>query len=98
MNEIFSGCEGLTDLNLSGFDTSRVWDMSRMFKDCKNLSQLDLSSFNTSNVINMTRMFTGCSGLTSLNIKVMHALILSSKEREVLYNEGTYRPGDNVVR
>lgn len=68
---MFTGC-GLTSLDLSGFDTSKVTDMSAMFNHCIDLTQLDLSSFNTSKVTNIFYMFSDCYKLTAtLNIMNM---------------------------
>ena len=58
----------LEELDLSGFDTSKVRDMSAMFWCCESLKKLDLSGFDTSNVITMARMFYGCESLTDLNL------------------------------
>ena len=67
MQNMFSG-SGLTSLDLSGFNTANVTDMSYMFYNCSNLRSLDVSSFNTSNVTDMRTMFYGCSNLTSLDV------------------------------
>ena len=37
MNEIFSGCSKLTNIDLSSFDTKNVTNMDGMFFDCPNL-------------------------------------------------------------
>ena len=58
----------LKSLNLSGFDTSNVTNMSYMFSSCSGLTSLDVSSFNTTNVINMDSMFHACESLTSLDV------------------------------
>ena len=55
-------------IDLHGFDTCNVTDMSWMFYGCASLSSLDLSNFNTSNVTDMSRMFSGCTGLTNLDL------------------------------
>ena len=65
---MFSGCRGLTSLDLSHFDTGNVNSMSGMFSGCSSLTSLDLSNFNTGNVTNMGDMFWGCSALTSLDV------------------------------
>ena len=73
MNGMFKGCELLTSLDLSSFDTSSVqtlgigWGNGGMFQDCKNLTSLDLSNFNTSNVTNMSWLFLNCESLTDIN-------------------------------
>ncbi len=68
MSSMFSGCSGLTSLDLSNFNTDNVTRMSFMFSGCSGLTSLDLSSFNTANVTSMNEMFKYCSGLTSLNL------------------------------
>ena len=68
MNEMFKYCRGLTELDLSNFDTSNVTNMGFMFYYCDNLTRLDLSSFDTSNVTNMGNMFYSCFGLTELDL------------------------------
>ena len=57
------GCESLTNLNLSNFNTQNVTSMFRMFEGCKSLTSLNLSNFNTQNFIDMARMFKGCKSL-----------------------------------
>ena len=68
MRNMFSGCSGLTELNVSNFNTSKVTDMSLMFYDCSGLKELNVSNFNTSAVESMSGMFSGCSGLKELNV------------------------------
>lgn len=68
MEEMFSGCSNLTELDVSHFNTVNVEDMALMFNDCSKLTLLDLSNFNTANVKSMSSMFEGCSGLTSLDL------------------------------
>ena len=65
---MFSGCEKLTSVDLSSFDTSKVENMESMFKNCKSLVSLDLSNFKTNRVSNMNYLFSGCILLTSINI------------------------------
>ena len=68
MGGMFSGCSGLTSLDLSSINTQNVTDMGGMFSGCSGLTSLDLSSINTQNVTDMSSMFSGCSGLTSLDL------------------------------
>lgn len=55
--KIFDGCSAYETIDLSGFDTSAVTDMSEMFATCNKLQELDLSGFNTSKVTDMSKMF-----------------------------------------
>ena len=68
MRYMFSGCSGLTSLDVSNFNTANVTWMNSMFDSCKSLTSLDVSSFNTVNVTSMSAMFQGCSALTSLDV------------------------------
>ena len=66
MEDMFSSCDDLTELNLSNFNTSNVTNMCQMFYQCTNLTSLDLSSFDTSKVTNMGWMFSFCKKLTTI--------------------------------
>ena len=64
---MFSGCSGLTSLDVSHFDTQNVTEMWAMFSGCSGLTSLDVKNFNTQNVTNMSEMFKDCSALTTIN-------------------------------
>ena len=68
-SELFKNANGITTLDLSGFNTSKVENMSGMFDGCSNLQSVNLSSFVTSNVMNMDNMFNDCTSLTSLDLR-----------------------------
>ena len=68
MASMFSFCNGLTSLDLSGFNTSNVTDMTGMFNNCARLNSLNLSGFNTTKVTSMANMFDNCTSLTSLDL------------------------------
>ena len=63
---MFSGCSSLKSLDLSGFATPKVADMSSMFEGCTSLASLDISHFDTSSASNMANMFWNCSSLQSV--------------------------------
>ena len=69
MRNMFSGCTGLTELDLSNFDTSNVTGqgMQQMFNMCNKLVNLNVSSFNTSKLTDIQSMFSSC-GVESLDI------------------------------
>ena len=56
------------ELDLSGFNTSNVTNMSQMFARMSNLTTLDLSSFDTSKVTDMSGMFENMYNLTTINL------------------------------
>ena len=60
---MFADCKTLGSIDLSGFDTSNVKNMSKMFAGCHSLSSIDFTDFDTSNVEDMSEMFYGCSAL-----------------------------------
>ena len=69
MGAMFMGCSGLTNLDVSHFNTDKstdMFNMFNMFKECSSLTSLDLSSFNTAFVRSMRLMFYGCSHLTTI--------------------------------
>lgn len=68
MTAMFADCSSLSTLDLSGFNTSQVTDMSNLFSFCSSLASLDLSGLDTSEVEDMTHMFLGCSELTTLDL------------------------------
>ena len=72
MNGMFNGCNSLTSLDVSKFDTSKVTDMNNMFYGCNALTTIDVSKWNTSKVTDMGAMFDGCSALTTLNAYQLH--------------------------
>lgn len=68
MNEMFSFCNSLLNLDLSSFNTSNVESMMGLFNECSSLQSLNLSNWNTSNVTNMGYMFTGCKNIKNLDL------------------------------
>ena len=68
MSYMFNGCNSLTTLDVSNWDTSNVTNMSDMFNDCNALTTLDVSKWNTSNITSMNGMFSSCNALTTLDV------------------------------
>ena len=68
LSDLFKGlCGNVKSLDLSGWNTSNVENMSGMFAYCENLKNLVLSNWETlGNVKNMSYMFYKCSSLESL--------------------------------
>ena len=78
---LFAGCDSITEINLSNFDTSLVTDMSEMFLNCYSLTSIDLSNVNTNNVEYMECLFMSCRSLISLNLKNFN----TSKVKSISY-------------
>jgi len=68
MSYMFSYCDSLTSIDLSGLDTSSVTDIYRMFYECPELTSLDLSNFDTSKITTMSQAFCHCDSLASLDV------------------------------
>ena len=69
LSELFKDiADGVKTLDLSGWKTSGVKEMSYMFYNCQSLKSLDLSGWDTSNVNYMDVMFYGCTDLISLDL------------------------------
>ena len=68
MNSMFSGCETLTYIDLSNFDTSSVNDLSSMLSGCSSIEYLDISSFNMENVKSSDNMFYNLKNLKYINL------------------------------
>ncbi|EII4614717.1 BspA family leucine-rich repeat surface protein, partial [Listeria monocytogenes] len=65
---MFSYATKLTELDVSGLDTSAVTNMYNMFNRCSALEELDVSHFDTSSVTNMNNMFQYCELLEKLDV------------------------------
>lgn len=60
----FSGCSALTNIDLSGFDTSICTTFANLFDGCSALKDFsDLSDWDTSSVTNLSYAFSYCSGM-----------------------------------
>ncbi|EMY4659469.1 BspA family leucine-rich repeat surface protein [Listeria monocytogenes] len=68
MESMFSSATKLTELDLSGLDTSAVTNMYNVFNRCRALGELDVSNFDTSSVTTMKSMFQYCELLEKLDV------------------------------
>ena len=89
-NYLFYGCNNLTNLDLSKFNTQNVTNMSNMFYGCNSLTNLNLSNFNTQNVTNMDNMFNDCKSLTNLNLSNFNTQNVTNM-RSMFYNCNSLR-------
>lgn len=80
MRSMFSGCNVLEGLDVSGFNTANVTHMGSMFSNCRLLTELDVAGFETGNVTNMSYMFNQCYALTSLNLSNFNTESVTSME------------------
>lgn len=66
---MFWNAKAITEIDLSGVDSSNITNTHCMFALCNNLKWINFENFDTSNVTNMLNMFTDCSNLTALDLK-----------------------------
>ena len=67
MEHMFSSCR-VKNLDLSGFDTSKVTSFYAFLRQCSRLKTLNLSNFDTSKATTMQEMFYMCNTLTELDV------------------------------
>ncbi|ELU5121032.1 BspA family leucine-rich repeat surface protein [Listeria monocytogenes] len=68
MNRMFANSSNLSNVDVSGLNTSSVTDMDYVFATCTSLKELDVSHFDTSSVTTMRGMFQGCRALEELDV------------------------------
>jgi surface protein len=81
MSGMFCNCSHLTSIDLSGFDTSNVTNMSSMFYNCQLVLNYDFSSFDTSNVTDMSNMFYFCKNITTMDLSTFTTEKLSNTDK-----------------
>ncbi|RJY74473.1 BspA family leucine-rich repeat surface protein [Listeria monocytogenes] len=68
IRRMFTLCRKLSELDVSGLNTSSVTDMEFMFSNADSLKELDVSNFDTSSVTTMSYMFAACTSLEELDV------------------------------
>ena len=87
MNHMFCNCRRLKEINVSGWNTSKVMDMTKMFRACTSLEKIKgLEHWNVSRVTNMSYMFECCESLVKLD-KLENWKVTSLKNTEFMFCE-----------
>ena len=68
IDNMFCGCNCLTNIDFTNFKTKNVTDMSGLFYGCKFLTNINFTNFNTQKVTDMSNMFDGCTILNNINL------------------------------
>ncbi|EGK6222246.1 BspA family leucine-rich repeat surface protein [Listeria monocytogenes] len=68
ISRMFVLCRKLSELDVSGLNTSSVTNMSTVFGNTNSLKELDISNFDTSSVTDMSYMFAACESLEELDL------------------------------
>ena len=71
MSGMFFGCDKLTTLDLTGFNTANVTSMMAMFKNCSSLAEikLDPTKFTDDSLTSVYRMFDECNALKQIDFR-----------------------------
>lgn len=67
LNNMFA-YSGITDIDLSKWNTSNITNLSNLFFECTRLKQIDLHTWNTESVSTCYWLFRCCSSLEFINI------------------------------
>ena len=73
-------CQYLTKIDLSGFNTENVNNMTFMFYDCVRLIDLNISNLNTSKVKDMSYMFFYCSSIEKLDLSSFDTSLVNNMD------------------
>lgn len=65
---MFQGYKTLTEVDLSGLDTSATTLMDNMFQGCSDLEKIDVAAWNTTELASIDYMFDGCTSLKALDM------------------------------
>lgn len=68
LSQGFLNNTNITEVNLSGLDSSSVTNLEELFKNCSNLLTVTLTGMNTQNVANFKSMFYECKKLSNVNV------------------------------
>ena len=67
LNQFFSNCPNVTEIDLSNFNPIGISGMTEMFENCYSLTSINFGNLNTSQVTSLQNMFKNCKSLKSLN-------------------------------
>ena len=68
LSTLFSECSNITNIDVSGWDTSEVTSVANIFSNCANLTEVNLSGWDTSGIKTLNRMFAGCTKLSHVDL------------------------------
>ncbi|EAG7458853.1 BspA family leucine-rich repeat surface protein, partial [Listeria monocytogenes] len=81
ISRMFVLCRKLSELDVSGLNTSSVTNMSTVFGNTNSLKELDISNFDTSSVTNMQIMFVECTSLEELDLSTFDTSSVTNMDR-----------------
>jgi hypothetical protein len=73
LNDFFYLARNLTEVDLSGLDSSNIKNSYNMFYRCINLKSVKFDKFDTSKLYNISKMFSECSSLESINFDLSNS-------------------------
>lgn len=85
---MFYGCNKLTSIDVSGWNTANVEKMEHLFTNCQALTTLAVAGWDVSKAKSMQSVFQGCNKLTSLDLSAWRPVEATSMHRMFLGCEG----------
>ena len=76
MQQMFTSCISLEEIDVSDWNTGFVTNMVYMFGSCRSLRSIDISQWDMSRVTSATNMFDSCTSLQSVkmpNVSTVYA-------------------------
>ena len=72
LQNLFSDCFYLKEVDFSNLSTSKVTSMANLFYRCISLSYIDFTNVDTSNVLDIQKMFLGCGKLKVVDLSMFN--------------------------
>ena len=94
----------LTEVDLSGLDSSNIKNSYNMFYRCINLKSVKFDKFDTSKLYNISKMFSECSSLESINFDLSkwnnkdYTVRIRFTNQHLFWKAGWYLDGGRLVR
>ncbi len=79
-SEMFKNCSSLTSVDFSGWDKSKVSNISYMFQNCTAFTSFNFNGMTFDTCTNASYLFTGCTGLKTIQMSGFTAPELTNCE------------------
>ena len=96
MTGFFKDCTKYTSIDLSGFVTTNITDMSSMFEGCSGLTTLNLANLKAGSVTDMSNMLKDCTSLTALTLTGFETNTTTSVNMAGLFENCSSLPALNL--
>ncbi|MBO4250469.1 MAG: BspA family leucine-rich repeat surface protein [Paludibacteraceae bacterium] len=98
MTRLFYGCQYLTEIDISAWDTRNVQSTERMFSDCSMLTKIDMSTFRIDALENCSMMFHGSGQLRKIYCMANFSESTKITDSSVMFLYCTLLQGSNGTK